>query len=229
MKAYHLDKSLLWDEHNPNGYYVLSYYNRLGFYRTKTELRFISSYCSQRKKIIDLGGGNGRIALPLIKQGCDVTLIDPSISAIESAKRKGILKTFCQTLESYSCEEKFDIALAIELTSNHPVGVIKKAAEVLQQHGICIFIMGNNQSWKFKLRNLKNDKSDIPNLSLDEYITTFISNGFDILKIEGFNWIPFGTKSNNFLIPVFEKLENIFVLRKWISQSPWLMFAAVKR
>jgi hypothetical protein len=56
-----------------------------------------------------------------------------------------------------------------------------------------------------------------------------IENGFDIIDIKGFNWLPFKIGSNNILIPLFSKIESIFRLNKWLGQSPWLLFACKKR
>jgi len=81
----------LWDEDNP-----LGYKNRMGLYKTKMELEFIKSCLPNHKlEILDIGGGSGRFALPLSKLNHDVTTIDISKDAIDLAKHKGLIKSYC--------------------------------------------------------------------------------------------------------------------------------------
>ena len=60
----------VWDQNNPEGYY-----NRMGFYKTQIELQFITNNLNKNSSILDLGGGSGRFALPLIKQKHEVWLL----------------------------------------------------------------------------------------------------------------------------------------------------------
>ncbi|MCF0071009.1 class I SAM-dependent methyltransferase [Dyadobacter sp. CY261] len=53
------------------------------------------------KDFLDIGGGNGITALAMQNAGYDVTLVEPYLSGIENAKRRGIRSTIQSTLEDY--------------------------------------------------------------------------------------------------------------------------------
>ena len=215
----------LWDENNP-----LGYKNRMGLYKTKRELEFIKSCLPNHKlEILDIGGGSGRFALPLSQLNHDVTIIDISNDAIELAKQKGLMKSYCINLIDFN-GKKYDVALAIELfLVTEPNEVFKNSNRLIKKGGILIFVCTNNQSWRYKLRNLRKNKTkNYDNYNLIQYKELLYNNEFEVDKIEGFNWMPFSVNSNNILIPFFEKLEKLFMFKKWLQQSPWFLIACKK-
>jgi 2-polyprenyl-3-methyl-5-hydroxy-6-metoxy-1,4-benzoquinol methylase len=215
----------LWDENNPKGYS-----NRSGFYKTKKEYQFIRSHISNPKNtILDMGGGSGRFALPLIRSGFDVTVVDLNPDAIELCKQKGITKSFCCDIREFQ-SAGYDIVLAIELfLVTAPEEVFKLSYQYLLDNGLFIFVGTNKNSWRYKLHNFRKDRSkNYGELSLKEYKFLVANNGFEIIDIKGFNWMPFKVNSNNLLIPFFSQIESITRLGKWLNQSPWLLFACKK-
>ncbi|MES2139025.1 MAG: methyltransferase domain-containing protein [Bacteroidota bacterium] len=219
------ENQYLWDEKNPKGYY-----NRSGIYKTKIELDFIKSYISNNSKtILDLGGGSGRFALPLLKSGFDITVVDLDPRAIELCKRRGIVKSYCCDLKNIDLKG-YNVVLAIELfLVTPPQEVIKISYQKLTDEGLFIFVGTNKNSWRNKLHNLRKNKStNYGELSIKEYENLVVQNGFEIIKIKGFNWMPFKVNSNNVLIPLFSAFESILRLDKWLNQSPWLLFACKK-
>lgn len=214
-----------WDENNPSGYN-----NRMGWYKTKKEYQFINKYLSDKIiKILDIGGGSGRFALPIMKSGFDITVIDLDKSAIEICREKGIAKAFCVDARYFN-QNNFDIALAIELfLVTPPEEIFVVANKVLNMNGLLIFVGTNKESWRYKLHNLKKNKSkNFGELSLYEYKTLIDHYGFDVIDIKGFNWMPFSVNSNNSLIPAFSKIESCLKLDKWLNQSPWFLMACKK-
>lgn len=215
----------LWDEDNP-----LGYKNRMGLYKTKRELEFIKSCLPNHKlEILDIGGGSGRFALPLSKLNHDVTIIDISKDAIDLAKQKGLMKSYCINLIDFAGKE-YDVALVIELfLVTEPDEVFKNANRLIKKRGILIFVCTNSQSWRYKLHNLRKHKTpNYDNYNLSQYIELLFKNGFVVIKIEGFNWMPFRVNSNNILIPFLEKIEKCFMLNQWLHQSPWFLIACKK-
>lgn len=217
----------LWDINNPRGYY-----NRMGLYKTNVELLFIKKFLRGEKvpKVLDLGGGSGRFAVPLKKEGCDITVLDLDENAINLCKERGIEKSFCLDIREYS-ELNFDLVLAIELfLVTTPLDVIKVAERTLKPNGIFITVGSNKLSWRYKLRSLRKKKSkNYDEFSLHEYRVLFANNGFEIIEIMGFNWMPFKVNSNNLLISIIAKLETKLKLHKWLNQSPWFLFACKKK
>lgn len=217
--------SYLWDEENPQGYF-----NRSGIYKTKVELDFIKSHISINQNVIlDMGGGSGRFAVPLIKEGFDVTVVDLNQDAIKLCKERGIIKSFCADIKEFH-SLGYDAVLAIELfLVTTPEEVFKVANQKLSKDAIFIFVGTNKNSWRYKLHNFRSKKSiNYGELSIQEYEKLLIQNGFKIISLKGFNWIPFKVNSNNILIPFFAKIESLFRLDRWLSQSPWLLFSCQK-
>lgn len=125
----------------------------------------------------------------------------------------------------------YDLVLAIELfLVTPPNDVIQIAYNSLRVNGLFITVGTNKKSWRYKLHNLRKKKStNYGELSLKEYVSIITKNGFDIIEIKGFNWILFRVNSNSMLIPLIAKIETLFRLDKWLDQSPWLLFACIKK
>lgn len=225
MRTKNINFVYQWDEKNPQGYY-----NRSGFYKTNVEYEFIKSHISDNHEtILDMGGGSGRFALPLIKAGYDVTVVDLDSNAIELCKKKGITKSFCIDLRKFDLNG-YDIILAIEVFSiASPHEVLKIANQKLVANGIFIFTGSNKKSWRYKLHKLHANRSEnYGELTINEYKNLILENGFKIIEIKGFNWMPFKISSDNVLIPIFSKIESFFKLNKWLNQSPYFLFACKK-
>jgi 2-polyprenyl-3-methyl-5-hydroxy-6-metoxy-1,4-benzoquinol methylase len=178
---------------------------------------------------LDLGGGSGRFALPLVKEGYDVTVVDLDSNAIELCKKRGVPKSYCIDIRDFKSID-FDIVLAIELfLVTSPKVVLEVASRKLSKNGLLIFTATNKDSWRYKLHNLKTNKSkNYGELSVSEFQNLITESGFSIIDIKGFNWMPFKVNSNNILIPLISKLESFFRLYKWLGQSPWILFAVKK-
>jgi 2-polyprenyl-3-methyl-5-hydroxy-6-metoxy-1,4-benzoquinol methylase len=214
-----------WDIENPKGYN-----NRSGIYKTRIEYNFIKSHISNlQESILDLGGGSGRFALPLVMEGYDVTVVDLDSNAIELCKKRGVPKSYCIDIRDFK-SINFDIVLAIELfLVTSPKVVLEVASRKLSKNGLLIFTATNKDSWRYKLHNLKTNKSkNYGELSVSEFQNLIAESGFSIIDIKGFNWMPFKVNSNNILIPLISKLESFFRLYKWLGQSPWILFAVKK-
>lgn len=220
----------LWDINNP-----LGYSNRMGIYKTKKELSFIRKYIEKKKlKILDIGGGSGRFAIPLAKLGHDVVVIDISEEALRILKKNNVnIKSINQNYMDFTNDDEYyDTIIAIEsldyFNSSELPKVFSKIYSQLNPSGIFIFTITNSQSWRFKLARLFKRKNYFDNITYKEYISLLKDTHFRIIAIEGFVWMPFVVNSNSYLIKYFEKLELFFRLYKWINQSPWLLFAVGK-
>ena len=216
----------LWDVKNPQGYF-----NRMGFYKTNKEMSFIKKHLDNTiNKILDLGGGSGRFSLPLLEGGFDVTLVDLNSAAIELCKNRGIAHAYCMDIREFK-EINFDLVLAIELfLVTSPLEVIQIANNSLRLNGLFITVGTNKKSWRYKLHNLRKKKSkNYGDMSVLEYRNLFNKNGFEIIEIKGFNWMPFRVNSNNHLIPFIARIETFLKLDKCLNQSPWLLFCCLKK
>jgi 2-polyprenyl-3-methyl-5-hydroxy-6-metoxy-1,4-benzoquinol methylase len=221
-----LQKSYLWDTSNP-----LGYGNQMGNYKTTKVVEFVKRHIiTHTNKILDMGGGSGRIALPLLKEGyTNLSLVDLDRDAIQLCHQRGISNAYCSIIEKFD-QTGFDTVLAIELfIVTSPQDVIQQANKKLREGGTFIFTGTNKLSWRYWLhKKRKKTTKNLGEYTLSEYRQLIVKNGFSILRIEGYNWMPFKVNSNTVLIRFFAGIENLFFLRYWLKQSPYLLFACKK-
>ena len=100
----------LWDIEN-------AYASKSGKYKTTIETQFISKYIGiNKKKILDIGGGSGRFAIPLSNQGHDLTVVEPNKEAIEILKKRNSeIKVINSSFEEANITGLFDVILVIEV------------------------------------------------------------------------------------------------------------------
>ena len=79
----------LWDLAHPSGYG-----NRMGRYRTQVELEFLFRHLpAARSRVLDVGGGSGRLGAVMSARGHEVTLLDKNPQALALAAGKGLART----------------------------------------------------------------------------------------------------------------------------------------
>jgi 2-polyprenyl-3-methyl-5-hydroxy-6-metoxy-1,4-benzoquinol methylase len=215
----------LWDVNHP-----LGYNNRIGVYKTKIELEFIQRYINESSKILDVGGGSGRLASSLHFNGSQVTILDINSHAVSIAKKRG-LNAHCQSLSEYKSAKLFDVLLSIEMLENinNKNEFFIKVNENLRINGFFVFTILNPKSWRFKIRNLRKGKTNYFYISYEEISKLAVNTGFELIDKKGFMWMPFRVNSNNPLISVFIFIERILKLNNYIFQSPWILIALKKK
>lgn len=216
----------LWDITNPKGYN-----NRAGYYKTRKEIEFVRKFIFTSINILDIGGGSGRISLPLIEDNNNhLTVIDINWEALNIlSARNNFVKIIHGDFEKTNLIEKFDLILAIEVLGymTNIRGVFKKIYDLLNKNGIFIFTITNTNSWRFYLRKMKKH-TDYTYISLNDLYKTIDAIGFKIERMEGFNWMPFRVNSDMFLVDWFSKLEETLSLGKIITQSPCILVSVKK-
>jgi len=107
--------------------------------RLRCYLKFFDPYIRalpRNARILDVGGGTGRFAIPLLERGFNVTLIDASPLAVEKAleniRKRGLLKQaniiHHDILDPLPFKHSFDAAFCIEVLEYMPKH-IRKALE----------------------------------------------------------------------------------------------------
>lgn len=209
-----------------------SYNNRMGLYKTKAEYNFIKTHLKPNSKILDIGGGSGRFAIPIHKLGYDITVLEPHPKALEILCKRdpSITKIQCNFRDfNFGC--KYDLIMAIEVIEliQDWDAFFSRINECLKNDGQFIFTVTNSLSWRFFLRKLyhrvdygytTHSISDIKNIVQKHHLI--------VENIEGFYWMPFKLNSNNILISFFVFFEKALNLKKFISQSPWLFITLKK-
>lgn len=206
---------------------------QLGKYLTIQEQKFIDSILCNRTdfKILDIGGGSGRFAIPLCQRGYNITVIDPSEFALKLLKEKNSSVSEIQGLGQYLPfkNESFDIVLVIESIENfkNKEQFLQGCRAVLKKDGILIVTMLNRSSYKM----LHPHRKIRPTCYWSTYLNfnrLLYSIGFSVSRAYGFNWLPFSRTSNNSLIPILAMVERLFLLNWFVWVSPWVIAAGKK-
>lgn len=213
-----------------------TYNNKMGRYKTKCEYDFINQFLQSPKKILDIGGGSGRFALPLKEHGHDVTVIDLNENALTLLKMRDPLMNCVHAdfIEwEFNNKKHFDIVLAIEvlLYIKDWHSFFLKVHKLLSDNGIFIFTATNKNSWRTILQKIKDRNQPDYNYSIysiKTYKKIISDSNFLIEKKCGFLWIPCKISSNSKFVDFFAWVEKKYGLGKFIFQSPWLIFAVKK-
>lgn len=221
----HKDGKYLWDLEHPEGYG-----NRIGRYRTDQEIAFVAKHLGPKPlRVIDVGGGSGRLAALYQSLGHKVTLVDRNPLAVKMAEKRGLDRTAVSDIMKFEAGD-FDAAACMEVIEYFKDcrPVIKKCAEFVKPGGKVFFCIINRQSWRFKLRTLKRDEFDVNAYTPREIDEAATEAGLEIIDRRGFQWCLAPTGSDSRLVTVSAGLEKMLGLAHWIGQSPWILYAARK-
>ena len=215
----------------------LVYRNEMGRYKTDRQLSFIRGVLPWGAlRILDVGGGGGRVAIPLAQDGHDVTVIDISAEALEllGARNGAAIEVGHSDLMSYTASATYDVTLVIDTLkyiSEVPTAeVFGKVNALLEPGGLIIIAEINEGSWRNRLSERMGRRSGFEyNVETAAgYRVALADAGFEMAKEQGFLWMPLPFNSDSRLVRVCERVEAALRLERWIAQSPWLLIAARK-
>jgi len=213
-----------------------AYNNRTGRYKTKVQYQFILNNCKNKtERILDIAGGAGRFAVPLLDYSKNITVLDINEKAIQLLKeRKKEINTLCGDFSHIEIPGKYSLILCIEALPYFKDWKIffNKINSLMDADGRFIFSYTNPDSWRFFLRKLKHIKDSVnpyTEMRFQDLKKLLNDCGFEIESVEGMNWIPMPVTSDNILVTFFETMERILNLNKWHSQSPWLLISIKKK
>jgi len=213
-----------------------AYNNKVGKYKFKREFNFIlNNGAGHFEKILDVAGGSGRFAIPLSEYAKQIIVLDADENALRLLKqRKSEINTILGDFTEVALNEKFSFIQCIEALGyfQNWEEFFLKIRELMTDDAIFVFTYQNPQSWRFFLRKLKHWKSGFypyKEMNLTELCVLLNTCNLEIVEMQGMNWIPLSLASNSKLVPMFERIEDLFCLKKFYSQSPWLLFAAKKQ
>lgn len=212
-----------------------TYDNRIGQYKFSKEYEFIVKNGENLGgSILDIAGGSGRFAIPLVKFSSDITVIDINQEALAIlSDRNSTIKVVHSDFMEAELSQKYMLITCIEAVGyfHDSPAFFSKIAEALAENGRFIFSCTNPLSWRFflrKMKHLKNKSTHYNELTIKELYRILNEAGLKIVALDGFNWLPFPLSSNSILIPIFITIEKLFRLNRWHSQSPWLMISVKK-
>lgn len=143
------------------------YLKRLRFVRRAMAEAFPNRHPSQ-VRVLDAGCGNGtQLALPLIKDGYNLTGVDTDGSSIEHARKLAAgaanAKFFRQRVDELPPDERFDVVILSEVLEHltEPRALLQDCAGRLQAGGILLVTVPNGygefelDSWLFRTFRLQ--------------------------------------------------------------------------
>mgnify|MGYP001073404017 CR=1 FL=1 len=108
-----------------------SYHNKFALFYdyfqkgVEGDVKFYSNYFKNFKgKILEIGAGTGRITIPLLRQGLDITALDiaPRMLKIlkEKTKKENLsVKTICADMRKFKLRDKFEAVIITFRTFQH--------------------------------------------------------------------------------------------------------------
>lgn len=226
------------------GYYWDMWNTPLGLYLTRKEREFIQRSIENgdsKKHILDVGGGSGRFAIPLDRQGYELTVIerDKTPLLLLKDKEKNIKCIQGDAKSLPLVRNSFDGIIAIGLfsyfkTRAERLSVLSECNTVLRNMGFLLFTTINTLSYKNVLKKIIRSKRDsTPSAHKQSYRQTIEElnhTGFSVKKAYGYNWLPFSRDSlaRKFWIDFFAFWENTLNLENLLYVSHWNFFVAHK-
>ncbi|MBI2929613.1 MAG: methyltransferase domain-containing protein [Verrucomicrobia bacterium] len=213
-----------------------SYNNEMGRYRTEKQLTFIRNHLpGEGLRILDIGGGDGRLSVPLATSGHKVTVLDVAATALKNLAAEGHPSIECvhSDILSFATQRHFDAAIAVDsikyMTHASLERLFSKINGLLAERGVFMFAEMNTNSWRNHFRVwLGRDFRPYRIGSHLGYASALREAGFEVAAMSGFSWMPVAFNSNSRFVRLFQRLEEVLNLHSWISQSPWLLVAARK-
>jgi SAM-dependent methyltransferase len=210
------------------------YGNRMGAYKTERQLGFIESVLpAGSQRILDVGGGGGRIALPLARAGHEVTVMDISGEALELLAARSAEVTGVESdLMSFQTSERFDVVLAID-TLKYLSGVSMEAAcaklrSLLAPGGVLVICEINRGSWRNRVSERSGRRRGYSyNIETAKgYRAALAAAELEPLRERGFMWMPLPFNSDSRAVGPLAAAESALRLDRLVGQSPWLLIAA---
>ncbi|GAB3961731.1 hypothetical protein GCM10028805_61280 [Spirosoma harenae] len=216
--------------------YSTAYNNRTGRYKSRKQLQFILDNLNDNSTdILDVAGGSGRFAIPLLNYSNTITVIDINENAIEILKsRSQKINVVCNDFLNEKFNNKYSSIICIEAVCYFEdiKFFFKKIHSLLNEDGKIVFTYTNTSSWRYFMRRVKgwvSDESSYSDVSINELKSILADCQLEIDAMEGMNWIPLPLTSNSILVDFFVLIEEKLNLKRWKSQSPWLLISAKKK
>ena len=213
-------------------------------YLLEREVAFIEQFFANEtrpKRVLEVCCGSGSVAHAL--QGTISGLIGLDINRLalvlfrqQSEKTPLIVGDALQMpLDSGSV----DCILAIHCLDylNRP-RFIEECSRVLADGSLLIFEASNRSSYKWVLKSLQHSigmfSSSAQNakwiniFNCKELMWMVTQNGFELLRISGYNWIPFRRNSNHRLVNIAARIERFLKLDGCYKYSPNILLAVRK-
>jgi ubiquinone/menaquinone biosynthesis C-methylase UbiE len=216
-----------WDETNAT---------RMGRYLTEIEMRLIMRGLRGKKdpRILDIGAGSGRIAIPVITQGYgNVVGLEKGalqLKKLQQNTRNSVPVVLADAMALPFGKQSFDALLALQLVNYLPSceGFFAECHRILKPEGILLVNFSNSLSPFAFVYKMIRKNGTFYKLSSTNFKKAARNSGFNVEGVYGFRWLPFGRNSNNISIPVLTKIERLLSPITPADICPWVFIALKK-
>jgi len=217
----------------------------MGTYSTDVEGSFIEEslmpYLTESAVVFDAGGGTGRFAIPLYRNGYRMIVEETNPLALRILRHREptipVILLDSKARHFPIREASVDCILCIEADSLVLLEwFFPECSRILKDNGIIIFTLLNRVSYKsfYKKYILREDCGKHPwkkshyATSLWRIKSRLRNAGFRITKAKGFYWLPVSRESNHKLLPYLALVEKLLHLDLLPSLSPRIIIRARK-
>ncbi len=222
----------IWDIHT-------GYASKSGQYRFQTQYKFIKrnldTNLPEGSKILDVGGGSGRFALPL-SEYYQVTVVEPDIRPVEILRnRTEKVSIIHSSFQDWKwTDEKYDAVMFLDsiVYFQNMDWVFQTVSQLLRQGGFFLFNNININSYKQIIKTLPGLQGHLyPGARRYGEMQSLIKrHAFEIMDEVGFNWMPIRGISDFPLIPLYISIERVFQLGKVARRiSPEILYSLIRR
>ena len=205
---------------------------RMGKYLTSLETNFISKsidLSQENIKVMDVGAEAGRFSLLAVDSKATVVSVDINSYALKRLKLKNKQISIIQADARHLPlkDEIFDVVFMIEVLDYIPElnSALAECKRTLKPKASCILSFGNKSSLKAKLKAIHGKSYKH---SHNGVIQCLSKTGLIVKRKIGYSWLPFGRISESALVPVAAGIERIFMLRRVVRFSPWVIMHLTK-
>jgi 2-polyprenyl-3-methyl-5-hydroxy-6-metoxy-1,4-benzoquinol methylase len=186
---------------------------------TQEEIKALISLIPKKSKVIDFGAGTGRLTIPLLLGGYEVTAVDISQnSLLELRKIANHLSLDVRTTKNLNGIKNYGVVIGSDIL--HHVELQKEMKEifrVLKNNGTLVFSEPNalNPSWYlyFLVKGIWKYEKGVLNMRPKKIKRILENCGFDKIKIIGLGLLPRIIFQNKYLCRLNDLLGNVPIFK----------------
>jgi len=144
--------------------------NKITLKDSKHTLSILEKFRGARKKLLDIGCGNGTFMLEALKYGWLPVGIDPSSELVNYVKKNTNLIVYRKSIHDYKTNNKCDLITMNQVIEHFtdPISVIRKCKKLLDRLGLLYISTPNISSYVSRIR-----KSEFDYLIPPEHLSYF--------------------------------------------------------
>jgi len=207
-------------------YWDTVYESPVGDYYTATALKFIRDNIEDKgiNTILDVGGGAGRIAIPLYEDGYNVDVLDIDSDALKLLKKREYnIKTILGDIRSFNPDTKYDCIICIGTIKylDDLDDFLESLSRCLARDGYVVFELLNPRSFRRIIAKMLRKTKYSIEITPEACAEKLHSHGYKLLSKKGSYWlVPTSNCHYSIVVKIASIVEKILLLNHIVSLSP---------